>query len=174
MGLKAPITKDGNTSVQGRRRSRALRRAVADAELAAECGDVVEAVRAFSDLRLDPPGVRGLGVSLILDDARRRRAASRRSGRPRGAARAAAGPAAGNGRPRRRPPNGRPPRDHRLRNGRLHNEHPCARGRATTARNRRPEPGPRRRRAGLPGSGKSTSSGATSRRSASSGAASTC
>ena len=71
LGLKVWITKDGNPSAckggVGHGRCDVLSRT---RNWRPTAGDVVEAVRAFiSDLRLDPPGVRGLGVSLILDDA---------------------------------------------------------------------------------------------------------
>ncbi|CAH0376104.1 unnamed protein product [Pelagomonas calceolata] len=71
IGLKVWVTKDGNSGAckggVGHGRCDVLSRT---RNWRPSAGDVVEAVRAFiSDLRLDPPGVRGLGVSLILDDA---------------------------------------------------------------------------------------------------------
>ena len=71
LGLKVWVTKDGNTGAckggVGHGRCDVLSRT---RNWRPTAGCVVEAVRAFvSDLRLDPPGVRGLGVSLILDDA---------------------------------------------------------------------------------------------------------
>jgi nucleotidyltransferase/DNA polymerase involved in DNA repair len=71
LGLKVWITKDGNSREckggVGHGRCDVLSRT---RNWRPSAGDVVEAVKAFvSDLRIDPPGVRGLGVSLILDDA---------------------------------------------------------------------------------------------------------
>ena len=71
LGLKVWITKDGNPQAckggVGHGRCDVLSRT---RNWRPSAGDVVEAVKAFiSDLRLDPLGVRGLGVSLILDDA---------------------------------------------------------------------------------------------------------
>jgi len=71
LGLKVWVTKDGNSNAckggVGHGRCDVLSRT---RNWRPSAGDVVEAVKAFvSDLRLDPPGVRGLGVSLILDDA---------------------------------------------------------------------------------------------------------
>lgn len=71
LGLKVWITKDANATAckagVGHGRCDVLSRT---RNWRPGTGGVEQAVRAFvSDLSLDPPGVRGLGVSLIMDDA---------------------------------------------------------------------------------------------------------